>query len=541
MGSQFGLNGGINGTGFAAPGGPSSLFGTTNEQQIMNSYAGVQQNLGGQAGLLQALQQQNGLGNQSQVYGQLQGVANGTGPNPAQAQYQANIQNIAAQQAGAISSQKGISPALANREIAQQGGAAMQNAAAQGQANTAAQQLGAMQQSGQMANTMAANQIGQQNANTGSQLAEQGNVLNAAGAANQGAIAMQGNINNINGMLAGQTMGQQNSLMTGALTGGGSLVMGAKGGMVQRYDDGGDVESANFSNDSDAATVQAPSDNASIAAPQAPAAKGKSGGGAGAIAGLAALFADGGPVPTFAPPANYSASIAPMGMTGGISAPEDGPASRFGQFLAGVGSTQGGVVSIPGMQLSNQQPSSMGANKAVSGIGGAFKKLFAKPAATAKTPQSQQAGGPNFIDKGSQGAADQLSTQNQLDQAGAPVMAPGQVDAVVSGVDTSSPAPAAPSDEYAKGGKVDALVSPGEVWLTPKKAKLVAKGKNALSVGERIAGTPKVQGNSYANDTVPKKLEVGGIVIPNSIMQSGNPAQGAHDFVARIMAKRKNK
>lgn len=93
-------------------------------------------------------------------------------------------------------------------------------------------------------------------------------------------------------------------------------------------------------------------------------------------------------------------------------------------------------------------------------------------------------------------------------------------------------------EKFAQGGKVDAMVSPGEVYLPPGKAKEVAKeGKNPLKEGEKIPGKPKVAGNSYANDTVPKKLQEGGVVIPNSIMQSADPASAAAEFVKKLVEK----
>lgn len=97
-----------------------------------------------------------------------------------------------------------------------------------------------------------------------------------------------------------------------------------------------------------------------------------------------------------------------------------------------------------------------------------------------------------------------------------------------------------PQPQMAKGGEVPAMVSPGEQYLDKQDVKKVAKGANPLQVGERIPGKPKVKGNSYANDTVPKTLEAGGVVIPNSVMQSKNPSKEAEKFVAAIMAKKGN-
>lgn len=94
----------------------------------------------------------------------------------------------------------------------------------------------------------------------------------------------------------------------------------------------------------------------------------------------------------------------------------------------------------------------------------------------------------------------------------------------------------------AEGGQVPAMVSPGEKFLKPNEAQAVAQGKaNPMRVGEQIPGQAKVKGDSYKNDTVPKKLEEGGVVIPRSVMDSKNPAKGAADFVRAVMAKKRNK
>lgn len=91
----------------------------------------------------------------------------GSGPNPAQMQFQQNLNQVGAQQAGAIASQKGISPALAARMIAQQGANAQVQGAGQAATLQAQQQLAAQeqlqQQQSQMANqALSANQLYQQ-------------------------------------------------------------------------------------------------------------------------------------------------------------------------------------------------------------------------------------------------------------------------------------------------------------------------------------------------------------------------------------------
>lgn len=94
---------------------------------------------------------------------------------------------------------------------------------------------------------------------------------------------------------------------------------------------------------------------------------------------------------------------------------------------------------------------------------------------------------------------------------------------------------------YAKGGRVNALVSPGEKFLKPKDVEKVKRGANPMKVGETIPGHPLVGGakNSYYNDIVPKKLDVGGIVIPRSATKSKNPERTSTEFVSKVLSKRK--
>lgn len=96
--------------------------------------------------------------------------------------------------------------------------------------------------------------------------------------------------------------------------------------------------------------------------------------------------------------------------------------------------------------------------------------------------------------------------------------------------------------QMAQGGKVPVMVSPGEKYLPPSEVKKVASGqKNPMSAGKTIPGKAMVSGDSYANDTVPAKLDEGGIVIPRSVVQSDDPAEKARQFVAAILAKKQLK
>jgi hypothetical protein len=100
---------------------------------------------------------------------------------------------------------------------------------------------------------------------------------------------------------------------------------------------------------------------------------------------------------------------------------------------------------------------------------------------------------------------------------------------------------------YAEGGavsegnmtkKVPAMVSPGEIYLTPDHVKQVLEGNaNPLKIGHKYAGMAKVQGDSRKNDTIPVTLDDGGVVIPRHVVNKMN-AKDAELFVRRAHSKR---
>ena len=90
----------------------------------------------------------------------------------------------------------------------------------------------------------------------------------------------------------------------------------------------------------------------------------------------------------------------------------------------------------------------------------------------------------------------------------------------------------------AKGGKVPAMLSPGEVYLEPEQAKKVAKGKaDPIKTGRHIPGKAKVKGDSLKNDIVPTTLDAGGVVIPRSVLSSKTPHKDAYKFVNAVISK----
>jgi hypothetical protein len=208
-------------------------------------------------------------------------------------------------------------------------------------------------------------------------------------------------------------------------------------------------------------------------------AKGQQGIIGGVMNGIGSVFgANGGQVP------HYANGTVNVGAAPSVDPTQ--PQSSFGKFMKSYGAAQS--------QDQQQDPLQQGTASMVGGIGKALKGAFG---------------------------------------SGSPDSGPD------ASVGTSATSINPTMGAYAKGGKVPAMVSPGEKYLSPDKVDQVAKGASPMAEGETIPGKPKVGGavNSYQNDTVPKTLEEGGIVIPRHITQGKNPEKAAHKFVSAILAK----
>lgn len=239
IGAITGTAGGAGGTGYAAPS-QANIQTPTTSDQATNAYAQNQTALQQQQAFLQAVQAQNGLANQSSVYNQLQGVTNGTGPNPAQAQLAqatgANVANQAALMAGQRGS--GANAGLIARQAAQQGAATQQQAAGQAATLQANQSLNALSAQGNLATQQAGQQANATGAVTSANQNEQNTLLGGIAAQNNANVGMQSNINSANAGLANTQLGAQNNLI-GNITGGVGSALGlAKGGEVKNYDQG---------------------------------------------------------------------------------------------------------------------------------------------------------------------------------------------------------------------------------------------------------------------------------------------------------------
>jgi hypothetical protein len=416
----LGTAGGYKGTGVAAPDESVSAG------QLAAAQTGVNTGMAGQNSLLTALQGQNGLANQTQNYNQLQGVINGTGPNPAQAQLAQATGANTANQAALMADQRGSSQnaGLIARQAAMQGGANQQQSAGQAATLQAQQSLNAIGQAGGMANTMASNQIGQTNTNEQAAQAQQSALLNANSQQNQ-----------VNQQLISGTAAQQAAIGGGGMSGAGSAMssMAAEGGEVSD-------------------------------------------------------------LPVGSPPAADQSAYK--------------GASKFGKFLSQASSGAG----APTTNANGEQDLYKGASNLGKGIG----QYFASPT----------------------NSPDQTDAQAKAGYT--------QANQYLGSHNTEISMPADNNDmQFARGGKVPALVSPGEIRIHAKDVKKVAAGKKSPLSGEKLAPhvKPKIGGakNSYANDTIPKNLNEGDIILPRSVTQSKNPHWAAHKFVSAIMAKNQGK
>ena len=225
IGQMFGANNNFQATG-------------VDPAQVQGQYGALTTAQDQQAALVRALQAQNGIANQSDVFQQQQQLAQqlqqqtlGQGPNPAQAQLAQNTAANTAQQAALMASQRGASAnaGLTARNASMAGANMQQQATGQAATLQANQQLAAQQalqqQQAQMAG-LATNQVGQQ---IGAQQQAGNLALQGYGAAT-GALNQQNQINagvaNNNAQVAGA--------IAGGLLGGAGAAMGKyAGGMIE--------------------------------------------------------------------------------------------------------------------------------------------------------------------------------------------------------------------------------------------------------------------------------------------------------------------
>lgn len=299
-GGAIGTSGGLGGTGITGPN-MANVTQSANMTDVNNAEGRVNNSLDAQNNLLAALQGQNGIGMQSNVANQQQGLANqlqsangvgtqqgaiqglqnaagmygqiaqGQGPNPAQAMLnQQTGQNIAAQSA-LMAGQRGAgaNAGLMARQAGQQGGNLQQQAVGQGASMQAQQALNALQgyagtqqaiggmgagltgqlqgqqgAMGNMANQIAGQQIAQTNNNTAAAQNNLGQWQQSVANQNNANIANQANVNNIGSQMANTRANQSilSPIVGGILSSGGQgAAGGAHGGEVIKMAGGGPV------------------------------------------------------------------------------------------------------------------------------------------------------------------------------------------------------------------------------------------------------------------------------------------------------------
>lgn len=485
LGSLLGLN-----NQFQAQG--ATIQQGTNAGQLNQAYQGAQSGLGQQQQFADSLSGQGmqGMNTQNQLTGQLQGIVNGTGPNAAQMALNQNTGQNVQNQAALMASQRGVSanPGQIARLAAQQGAATQQESVGQAATLQAQQQIAAQQQLQSLAST----QVGQQGqAIQGVNNAQQNeqNILQGANtSANNAAVTMQGNINNVDAQVAAANQQQAGNVFGGLASGVASIPsLFARGGEVPHMALGGTPLNVS------------PVGSTGVVGPwlnSSPA----SGGGASVASSTPMAGPTIAPIHSLITPKKKGDASDDDVVTDQDVADEDAMAkdARGGQVRHY--DNGGWLSSTP----DTQSPASI--------------------SAPSSPPSSSKSGGSGGI--GSELA--QLAPLVALAAYRGGNICPGPHKSHVA--------------NYLHGGqaeKVKSMVSPGEVYLSPDKVRAVIhEGKNPLKIGEKIKGKASVKGDSLKNDTVPKTLEEGGVVIPRHIMNKMSPEK-AELFVHRAMARRK--
>lgn len=452
----------------------------TNAAQLNEAYTGAQNAIANQSNLAGTLTPQaaNAVANQNDLANQYSAMTRGEGPNPALAQlHQATGANVA-NTAALMAGQRGASanPGLIAREAAMQGANIQQNAIGQAATLQAEQQIAAQNNLANLAGT----QIGQTGqAVTGLNTAQQNeqNILQGANtAANNATVGMQSNINNVNANTAKSNQSTAGSLF-GGIT---SAISGAFGGLNK----GGVVGEDEQEMEEHLKLAQMNAESIS---------HGKK------------KYAEGGqisPNPLIgrqanpAPQANWAGQYMNSGPQGGPNIESTQSGGEDKDYLSGPGAKLG---------------------KALKGKGSTFSDGTAGPWETG----GGMAGG----------AGDSMGSL----ASGAEMFAYEGGD-VHPGPHNSHVA----NYLFAEGGEVKAMVSPGEVYLSPENVrKVIHEGANPMKVGKKIKGKAPVKGDSLKNDIVDMDLEEGGVVIPRHITKHKMAPEKAELFVHRALARKK--
>lgn len=532
IGGALGLN-----NQFVAKG--ANLTAGTNAEQLGQAYQGAQQGLNAQGQLVNTLTPQAGsaVANQNALANQYLAMTQGQGPNPAKAELaQATGQNVA-NQAALMAGQRGAgaNAGLIARQAAQQGAQTQQQAAGQAATLQAQQQIAAQQNLANLAN----NQISQTGqATTGLSSAQQGEqsiLQNANTSANNAAVGMQSNINNVNAQTAAANQNMNANILGGIGSAASSISsLLEKGGIVgkdgtnhhlklaemnaaslahaKKYDEGGEVDKPDLgefkpSEDNSSApnipgTSTLPTDQTDFSNAMS-GGGGKSGGGGG-IMGLAAMLADGGPIG-----GNLLISQSPMNNSGWATFKRSSTSASSGPNIEGTSSLPTATENFS----KDMQNLTKNKNKDTESVG-------------EETPW--ETGG------GLAGSPGDIMNNSAPSSPGMDIGdGSGLTEYAAKGGMMSNHF----HNYFSEGGKVPAMVSPGEIYLSPDKVhKVIHEGIDPAKIGQRFKGKAKVKGDSLKNDIIPASLEEGGIVIDRKNMGTREKREL---FVHRAMARKK--
>ncbi len=474
-GAQSGLNANLTGLG-----GTNVMGGAINQQSglvgQLGGAGGVGLQTGAAAGLQDVLAQQQGLANQ------YQGIANGTGPNPAQAMLNnatgTNIANQAALMAGQRGA--GANVGLMARQVGQQGAGIQQNAAGQAAIMQANQQLAALQALGSQQQAMGATNTGIGNIGSGLTVQDQAAIDSLYGKGKDATTMLQTGINNQANQGANIVNQQSNQVANNANVAGamaGNLTTATNQNVNANLGNQQNVLGSAGNYNTNVVNSQGNVNSSNVGLAQSTM-KGQQDlvGNAMNMAGLGGALAGGG----------KDGGGAASGKGKGASGPSEG-------------NTTDHASSAPSSEPHQDTSQEGTTNETPGGYSGGDSGGYQRD-------ESGQTGGTYAAQGGMivPGAAEAVGPKSSFGQFLHTSLKGGKA--------------------MASGGAVDRLRSEGGT-VKAKSAKQKAV-KN---------------GNSYDNDKIPAMLSEGEIVIPRSVLQSKDPVRSSADFVSKVLAKRGKK
>lgn len=215
----------------------------------------------------------------------------------------------------------------------------------------------------------------------------------------------------------------------------------------------------------------------------------------------------------------------------------DGGLSLFGNsMIPVVQPAPSTYMPTSGGNYGSATPSSYGAGLSVGqGLASLFSKSKSSPAdplAGATSLGSTSSYDPTLTAFGNAAANNPGQAAGNAGFAGDGVINPDETDQSITQGDTAY-------KNAAHGGKVPAMVSPGERFIPPKYVEAVRNGKKKASeVAPKFPGKARVSGDDEENDTIPVKLPTGGVVVKRTKANSDEDAREFLQQIAKDKAKK---